>query len=95
MLFQRWWGIGEAFWRIGGLDAVEAHNRLRYPAKIAQSLEVCRSEGFPRIGGSDCHNRVQTAMACTEFEHPVGTLAAVLLEISAGRCRGRGRKSEN
>ena len=87
--FRGWESIGNKVFSMTGLDAIETHNGTNTADQNGLAVEAALKLGLPSVGGSDCHYLERVGRAVTEFDNSFKTLHDMILEIRAGRCRGR------
>ncbi len=71
----------------GLCDALETLNGNRPDAENAFARQVAEALGKPQVGGSDAHLPEEVGRFATEFDRPIRSVADLILEIRAGRCR--------
>jgi predicted metal-dependent phosphoesterase TrpH len=79
--------MGAGIYKLTGLVAVETANGRNQLVEDQRAEEATRALGLPGVGGSDCHAVGDIGKCYTVFERPVCTVADLVRELSAGRCR--------
>ena len=79
--------LGDAIYDLEGLAAVETANGRNQPEEDRRAEEAARALGLACVGGSDCHTAGEAGRCYTVFERPVESMADLVRELLAGRCR--------
>ncbi|MCE5186223.1 MAG: phosphotransferase [Planctomycetaceae bacterium] len=69
------------------IDAVEIFNSNYSIAEAARALKDWHRFRFTATGGTDTHGLYYVGMYPTIFDHAFSTMAEMVIEIKAGRCR--------
>lgn len=69
------------------VDAMEVYNGRGMPRENEFSYKVAMRRGKPMVGGSDAHTLSDVATCATDFEREIRTVAELIEELKAGRCR--------
>ena len=69
------------------LDAIEIFNSNQTVRENSRALQDWHRHKFTATGGTDTHGAGYAGMYPTQFDHPVTSMAALAVEVKAGRCR--------
>ncbi len=85
--FRGWIGMGERAGELHGLCAIETLNGSNSAAENRAAREFAKRAGLAGTGGSDGHFLAELGKGLTALERPVQSMAELVREIKAGRCR--------
>ena len=92
-LFRPYISLGPRARDLPGVCAVETLNGGNTAEENQAAVAWAERVGLFTVGGSDAHFRSELGSCLTRFENPVHTLAELISEVRAGRCRAAaGRK---
>lgn len=80
-------GAGDLAATLPGVVALETINNGNSDDENRAAAELAARSGLPATGGSDAHFPAELGQALTEFEREVRSLADLIAELKAGRCR--------
>lgn len=83
-------GLEAAAFDTSRFDAVETMNGFNSQKANERAREMALKHRMPQTGGSDCHGEGQVGKAYTLFEKRINSMAGLVGEIKAGRCRAMG-----
>ncbi len=85
-------GAGDRCASLSGVRAVEVLNGANENVENYAALDLAKKHGLAMTGGSDAHFLPELGNCLTELEKDVRTMAELVAEIKAGRCRALTRE---